>query len=121
MAQNLQVFSQYVFLLVIYAVICHWFYRHFLSALDNNFMVNVAISRVGRFILFYFTGIHQQKYPFPVSNWYDEAFWIAKILKLGQPLTFFPYIPNFYFVLPLIYLFGIVVLILFQARKGNIK
>ena len=121
MAQNLQVFPQYVFLLVIYAVICHWFYRHFLSALDNNFMVNVAISVLEDLFFFISLGIHQQKYPFPVSNWYDEAFWIAEILKLGQPLTFFPYIPNFYFVLPLIYLFGIVVLILFQARKENIK
>ena len=56
MAQNLQVFSQYVFLLVIYAVICHWFHLHFLSTLDDDFVINVVIFRVRRFILFHPSG-----------------------------------------------------------------
>ena len=93
------------------------FCRHWIITLWSMWLFPVVED------LFFFIslGIHQQKYPFPVSNWYDEAFWIAKILKLGQPLTFVPYIPNFYFVLPLIYLFGIVILIVLQARKGNIR
>ena len=71
--------------------------------------------------LFFFIslGLHKREYPFPVSNWYDDAFWIAKFLKLGQPISFFPYFPNFYSVLPLIYLFGIVMLITHQKMKSE--
>ena len=71
--------------------------------------------------LFFFIslGLHKQEYPFPVSNWYDDAFWIAKVLKLGQPISSFPYFPNFYLVFPLIYLFGIVMLITHQKMKSE--
>jgi len=51
-------------------------------------------------------GFHQRRFPFPVSNWYDDAFYIAKLVHLGQATTFWPFAPRFYYILPSIYLLG---------------
>ena len=49
-------------------------------------------------------GFHQRRFPFPVSNWYDD--YITKLVHLGQATTFWPFAPRFYYILPSIYLLG---------------
>ncbi len=58
--------------------------------------------------LFFFLAlaIHQDSFPFPVSNWYDDAFYITKFIQLGQATEFWPYFPRFYYILPSVYLIG---------------
>ena len=46
--------------------------------------------------LFFFISlsIHEHHFPFPVSNWYDEAFSITKFIRLGQATMFWPFFPR---------------------------
>ena len=61
------------------------------------------------------------RFPFPVSNWYDDAFLIAKFTRLGQATLFWPFVPRFYYILPLIYLLGRFIPIFGSKMKNFLK
>ena len=63
--------------------------------------------------LFFFIslGLHKQEYSFPVSNWYDDAFWITKILKCRSANIVFSLFPQF--------LLGVTTHLLIWNRDAN--
>jgi hypothetical protein len=72
-------------------------------------------------VFFIALAIHQHRFPFPVSNWYDDAFLIAKFTRLGQATLFWPFVPRFYYILPLIYLLGRFIPIFGSKMKNFLK
>jgi hypothetical protein len=49
-------------------------------------------------IVFFICDWHvQQKYPYPVGNWYDKQLPLFQVFHLGKSAEFLPYFPRFYF------------------------
>ncbi len=57
----------------------------------------------------------------PTEGQYDEAFSITKFIRLGQATMFWPFFPRFYYIFPLIYLFGCKANLLLLVSKWKSK
>ena len=103
----------WTFMLLTAVGITFAFCRNWISAFWSMWLFPVIED------LFFFISlsIHEHHFPFPVSNWYDEAFSITKFIRLGQATMFWPFFPRFYYIFHLIYLFGRLPLLWMRKRS----
>ena len=81
-----------------------WFFPIVLSflILGKNHNIGILCLIIHIFALFedisYFigSGIYHKKYPYPVSNWYDDIIGSFKLFHLGTALKIFPFVPIYY-------------------------